>query len=62
MTNGDNLDKNIEKPSSAFKGWGKLKDLAVKLNIDENMFHLQSHRGAFNSHPRKGETLIENRW
>ena len=37
VTNDDNLNKRIAKHSSVFQGLGKLKDSAVKLNIDENI-------------------------
>ena len=37
VTNDDNLNKRIAKHSSVFQGLGKLKDFAVKLNIDENI-------------------------
>ena len=61
VTNDGKLNKVLEKHSSVFKGLGKLKDNAVKLNIDENVIPVAEPQRRIPFHIReKVKCAIEN--
>ena len=61
VTNDGKLNKVLEKHSAVFKGLGKLKDDAVKLNIDENVIPVAEPQRRIPFHIReKVKRAIEN--
>ena len=61
VTNDGKLNKVLEKHSAVFKGLGKLKDNAVKLNIDENFIPVAEPQRRIPFHIReKVKRAIEN--